>query len=126
MQRVRQALTEIEQLAGKTFGSPERPLLLSVRSGGAISMPGMMATIHNVGLNEELIAELIANHGNGYLAWDNYRRFLQSWGFNDLMAPAVAFRVLLSSFSGALPFAASSWLWRVISSLFSTKSAFVI
>ncbi len=79
MQRVRQALTEIEQLAGKTFGSPERPLLLSVRSGGAISMPGMMATIHNVGLNEELIAELIANHGNGYLAWDNYRRFLQSW-----------------------------------------------
>jgi pyruvate,orthophosphate dikinase len=42
-------------------------------------MPGMMATINNVGLNEELIAELIANHGNGYLAWDNYRRFLQSW-----------------------------------------------
>ncbi len=79
MERVRQALTEIEQLTGKTFGSPERPLLLSVRSGGAISMPGMMATIHNVGLNEELIAELIANHGNGYLAWDNYRRFLQSW-----------------------------------------------
>lgn len=79
MQRVRQALTEIEQLTGKTFGSPVNPLLLSVRSGGAISMPGMMATIHNVGLNEELIAELIANHGNGYLAWDNYRRFLQSW-----------------------------------------------
>jgi pyruvate, orthophosphate dikinase len=79
MERVRQALTEIEHLTGKTFGSPERPLLLSVRSGGAISMPGMMATINNVGLNEELIAELIANHGNGYLAWDNYRRFLQSW-----------------------------------------------
>jgi len=79
MERVRQALTEIEKLTGKTFGSPERPLLLSVRSGGAISMPGMMATINNVGLNEELIAELITNHGNGYLAWDNYRRFLQSW-----------------------------------------------
>ncbi|MFH0781488.1 MAG: PEP/pyruvate-binding domain-containing protein [Pseudomonadota bacterium] len=79
MQRVRRALTEIEQLTGKTFGSPVNPLLLSVRSGGAISMPGMMATIHNVGLNEELIAELIAHHGNGYLAWDNYRRFLQSW-----------------------------------------------
>ncbi|MBU1567173.1 MAG: phosphoenolpyruvate synthase [Proteobacteria bacterium] len=79
MERVRQALTEIEQIAGKMFGSPERPLLLSVRSGGAISMPGMMATIHNVGLNEDLIAELIANHGNEYLAWDNYRRFLQSW-----------------------------------------------
>ena len=79
MQRVRQALTEIEKLSGATFGSPDKPLLLSVRSGGAISMPGMMATIHNVGLNEELIAELTANHGNEYFAWDNYRRFLQSW-----------------------------------------------
>ncbi len=79
MERIRQALTEIEVLTGRTFGSPERPMLLSVRSGGAISMPGMMATVHNVGFNEELIAEFIANHGNGYLAWDNYRRFLQSW-----------------------------------------------
>jgi pyruvate, orthophosphate dikinase len=79
MHRVRQALTEIEQLTGKTYGSSERPLLLSVRSGGAISMPGIMATVHNVGLNEELIAELVSNHDSGYLAWDNYRRFLQSW-----------------------------------------------
>ena len=79
MQGVRRALTEIEQLTGKIFGSPDSPLLLSVRSGGAISMPGMMATVSNVGLNEELIAEFIANNGNAYLAWDNYRRFLQSW-----------------------------------------------
>lgn len=79
MQGVRRALTEIEQLTGRIFGSPESPLLLSVRSGGAISMPGMMATVHNVGFNEELIAEFITNHGNEYLAWDNYRRFLQSW-----------------------------------------------
>ncbi len=79
MQGVRKALTEIELLTGKTFGSPEAPLLLSVRSGGAISMPGMMATVHNVGFNEEMISEFIANNGNAYLAWDNYRRFLQSW-----------------------------------------------
>ncbi|GAB6190284.1 PEP/pyruvate-binding domain-containing protein [Desulfocastanea catecholica] len=79
MQKVRHALTEIELLTGKTFGSPESPLLLSVRSGGAISMPGMMATVHNVGFNEEMINEFIANNGNAYLAWDNYRRFLQSW-----------------------------------------------
>ncbi len=79
MQGVRGALTEIEQLTGKTFGSSESPLLLSVRSGGAISMPGMMATVHNVGFNEETIAEFIANQGNAYFAWDNYRRFLQSW-----------------------------------------------
>jgi len=79
MQRIRQALNEVEKQTGKVFGSPRSPLLLSVRSGSAISMPGMMATIHNVGFNEELIEECIAHHGNGYLAWDNYRRFLQSW-----------------------------------------------
>ncbi len=79
MERVRGALTEIELLTGEKFGSPEKPLLLSVRSGGAISMPGMMATVHNVGFNEEIIEEFITLHGNGYFAWDNYRRFLQSW-----------------------------------------------
>ena len=79
MVRVREALTEIESLTKCTFGSPEAPLLLSVRSGGAISMPGMMATVHNVGFNEEMISEFISIHGKGYLAWDNYRRFLQSW-----------------------------------------------
>jgi len=79
MHRIRRALSEIEDLSGKTFGSPDAPLLLSVRSGGAISMPGMMATAHNVGFNEEMITEYVEKHGNGYLAWDNYRRFLQSW-----------------------------------------------
>ncbi|MFT5726012.1 MAG: pyruvate,orthophosphate dikinase [Desulforhopalus sp.] len=79
MHRIRRALSEIEKLSGKTFGSSDAPLLLSVRSGGAISMPGMMATAHNVGFNEEMITEYVAKHGNGYLAWDNYRRFLQSW-----------------------------------------------
>ena len=79
MGRVRKALTELEHLTGKKFGATGDPLLLSVRSGGAISMPGMMATVHNVGFNEELIEKFIEKHGNGYLAWDNYRRFLQSW-----------------------------------------------
>ncbi|SDO46091.1 PEP/pyruvate-binding domain-containing protein [Desulforhopalus singaporensis] len=77
--RLRRALSEIEKMTGRNFGSPDSPLLLSVRSGGAISMPGMMATVHNVGFNEELIEETVARHGNPYLAWDNYRRFLQSW-----------------------------------------------
>jgi pyruvate,orthophosphate dikinase len=79
MQRVRDALTEIEEITGCTFGSPDSPLALSVRSGGAMSMPGMMATVHNVGFNEEMIREFISRHGESYLAWDNYRRFLQSW-----------------------------------------------
>ncbi len=79
MQHARNALTELEQLTGRVFGSGERPLLVSVRSGAAISMPGMMATIHNVGLNVEIIEESIRAEDNAYLAWDNYRRFLQSW-----------------------------------------------
>ena len=79
MQHLRTALNEIEQITGRIFGSSDRPLLVSVRSGAAISMPGMMATIHNVGLNEEIIEESIRAEGNAYLAWDNYRRFLQSW-----------------------------------------------
>ncbi len=79
MKRIRNSLSEIEKLTGKIFGSPDAPLLLSVRSGGAISMPGMMATVHNIGFNEELIEECIARNGRMYFAWDNYRRFLQSW-----------------------------------------------
>lgn len=80
MKQIREALTRIEGMTGKVFGNPENPLLLSVRSGSALSMPGMMATIHNVGLNEELIEEYVnLNSSFAYLAWDNYRRFIQSW-----------------------------------------------
>ena len=99
MQRIRNALNEIERLTGRVYGSSDCPLLLSVRSGGAISMPGMMATVHNVGYNEDIIAEYVKNGGNEYVAWDNYRRFLQSWAmisgvqredFQELMNEAKA------------------------------------
>jgi len=79
MQRIRKSLTAIEKVTEKQFGSPQCPLLLSVRSGAAVSMPGMMTTIHNVGLNEDLIEEHLQAGGSEYLAWDNFRRFLQSW-----------------------------------------------
>ena len=79
MRRVRSALTRVQGLTGRVFGDSENPLLLSVRSGAALSMPGMMATIHNIGLNDELVEAYVKNHGHGYLAWDNYRRFVQSW-----------------------------------------------
>ncbi len=86
MRRVRVAVTGIEQLTGRVFGSPEKPLLLSVRSGSAISMPGIMSTIHNVGANEEMVEEYVANHPHlQYFAWDNFRRFLQSWGMANGM-----------------------------------------
>ncbi|MDW7772377.1 MAG: PEP/pyruvate-binding domain-containing protein [Desulfobulbaceae bacterium] len=79
MQRVRNSINGLEKITGMTFGSPSKPLLLSVRSGSAMSMPGMMSTIHNVGLNEDLINEYVEETGRGYFAWDNFRRFLQSW-----------------------------------------------
>ncbi len=79
MQRVRYSINELEKITGSTFGSPVKPLLLSVRSGSAMSMPGMMSTIHNVGLNDELVNEYVQETGKGYFAWDNFRRFVQSW-----------------------------------------------
>ncbi|WP_420208483.1 PEP/pyruvate-binding domain-containing protein [Candidatus Electronema sp. JC] len=86
MQRLRAAITGIEEQTGRSFGSPDTPLLLSVRSGSAISMPGMMSTIHNVGLNEDLLEELVAHHPEQkYFLWDNYRRFLQSWAMGTGM-----------------------------------------
>ncbi|MBU0946841.1 MAG: phosphoenolpyruvate synthase [Proteobacteria bacterium] len=85
MQRIRTALTELEDLTGRVFGAPKHPLLLSIRSGAAVSMPGMMATVHNVGTNEEIIEEGAREYGDSYLAWDNYRRFLQSWAMTSGM-----------------------------------------
>ena len=86
MRRVRAAITGIEGLTGRVFGASERPLLLSVRSGSAISMPGIMSTIHNVGANEEMVEEFVVLHPEmKYFAWDNFRRFLQSWGMGNGM-----------------------------------------
>ena len=94
LERLRQQVANIEAETGMGFGQPNNPLLLSVRSGALISMPGMMQTIHNVGINEEVVAGLERESNNGFFAWDNYRRFIQSWSmsfnaprglFNDLM-----------------------------------------
>ena len=85
MRQVRQSLSELERATGKQYGYPKNPLLLSVRSGASISMPGMMATIHNVGLNQDIVEDFARATGKEYLAWDNYRRFLQSWGMAEGM-----------------------------------------
>jgi len=80
LQRMRGSITALEKETDHTFGSAQTPLLLSVRSGSAMSMPGMMTTIHNVGLNEQLVEEYVTKHPDQkYFLWDNYRRFLQSW-----------------------------------------------
>ncbi len=77
---VASALERIEELTGRTFGGEGRPLLLSVRSGAKISMPGMMDTILNLGLNERTAAALAADAGNERFAYDSYRRFVQMYG----------------------------------------------
>ncbi|MEA1990832.1 MAG: PEP/pyruvate-binding domain-containing protein [Thermodesulfobacteriota bacterium] len=77
--QLQKAIGEIERQTGRRFGDPSNPLLLSVRSGAAISMPGMMSTIINVGSNLEIIEGLAEKTGKAWFAWDNYRRFVQSW-----------------------------------------------
>ena len=74
------ALERLEKLAGKKLGDPNDPLLVSVRSGARISMPGMMDTVLNLGLNDESRAGLAARTGDERFAWDCYRRFTQMFG----------------------------------------------
>jgi pyruvate,orthophosphate dikinase len=73
-------LRALEQKTGKRFGDPTDPLLVSVRSGAAISMPGMMDTILNLGLNDEAVEGLAATTGNPRFAYDSYRRLIQMYG----------------------------------------------
>jgi pyruvate,orthophosphate dikinase len=79
-EEVHRHLKQLEQNAGKKFGDPKQPLLVSVRSGAAVSMPGMMETILNLGLNDETVQGLIAGSGNPRFAYDSYRRFVMMYG----------------------------------------------
>ena len=74
------ALAHVERAVGKTFGDAGDPLLVSVRSGAAISMPGMMDTVLNLGLNDTTVQGLAATSGDERFAWDSYRRFIQMYG----------------------------------------------
>jgi len=78
--QIENALRHIEKIMGAQFGSPKNPLLVSVRSGARVSMPGMMDTVLNLGLNEETVQGLIAKTGNERFAYDCYRRFVQMYG----------------------------------------------
>ncbi len=73
-------IASLESKAGKQFGDPDDPLLVSVRSGAAVSMPGMMDTILNLGLNDEAVAGLAKTTGNERFAYDSYRRLIQMYG----------------------------------------------
>ena len=79
MDQIMEAIVKMEEVTGKKFGDKENPLLVSVRSGARASMPGMMDTILNLGLNEEVVNVLAAKSGNPRWAWDCYRRFIQMY-----------------------------------------------
>ncbi|MBR2618352.1 MAG: pyruvate, phosphate dikinase [Paludibacteraceae bacterium] len=77
---VAKALAHVEDLMNSKFGDVKNPLLVSVRSGARASMPGMMDTILNLGLNDEVVEGLVAKTGNPRFVWDSYRRFVQMYG----------------------------------------------
>ena len=81
--QIMEYIVKMEEITGKKFGDKENPLLVSVRSGARASMPGMMDTILNLGLNEEVVEVLAAKSGNPRWAWDCYRRFIQM--FSDVV-----------------------------------------
>ncbi len=77
---IRQYINELENITGRKFDDADAPLLISVRSGTAISMPGAMDTFLNVGLNDELVEAIATDPAKAWTVWDSYRRLLQSWG----------------------------------------------
>ena len=91
MDEVRAHMRALEQKTGKKFGGSDDPLLVSVRSGSAMSMPGMMDTILNLGLNETTLAALIRRTGNERFGYDAWRRFVQLFGKVALGVPDAAF-----------------------------------
>ena len=80
MSEVSKNISKVEKKTGKKWNSNTNPLLVSVRSGAAISMPGMMDTILNLGLNDQTVLGLTKKTNNSRFAWDSYRRFIQLFG----------------------------------------------
>ncbi len=77
---VQEAIQNVERIMGSEFGDKDNPLLISVRSGARVSMPGMMDTVLNLGLNDEVVEGLAKKTNNAWFAWDSYRRFIQMYG----------------------------------------------
>ena len=90
-------LERLQQVTGRTLGDATNPLLVSVRSGAAVSMPGMMETILNLGLNDRAVHGLATQSGSARFAYDSYRRFLQMYGDVVLSVPTHHFEQLLTA-----------------------------
>ena len=95
-QQVEAALQRLEAATGRIFGGASDPLLVSVRSGAAVSMPGMMETILNLGLNDETVEGLAKQSKNPRFAWDSYRRFVQMYGCVVFDLPKHPFEEMLA------------------------------
>lgn len=93
--QVAAALAALEAQMGDRFGEPDHPLLLSVRSGARVSMPGMMDTVLNLGLNDDTVVGLAKKSGNERFAYDSYRRFIQMYGDVVLEVPHYEFEDIL-------------------------------
>jgi len=93
--QVEEHLAEVERLTGKKFGDPDNPLLVSVRSGARVSMPGMMDTVLNLGLNETTVEGLAKKAGDARFAYDSYRRFVTMFGDVVLGVPHSDFENVL-------------------------------
>jgi len=94
-EQIEQALARVEQATGKRFGDPEEPLLVSCRSGAKFSMPGMMDTVLNIGLNDEVAAGLARLTGDERFVYDSYRRLVQMFGSVVLSRPDEVFEEVL-------------------------------
>ncbi len=95
--QVETALQRLEAATGRQFGGAANPLLVSVRSGAAVSMPGMMETILNLGLNDHTVAGLTTQSNNERFAYDSYRRFIQMYGSVVFELPKQPFEELLDA-----------------------------
>ena len=94
-------LAKMEEITGKKFGDPENPLLVSVRSGARASMPGMMDTILNLGLNDEVVAGFAKLTSNERFAYDSYRRFIQMFSDVVMELPKSRFEVIIDEMKDA-------------------------
>ncbi len=91
LEEVKESLKRVEEATGRGFGDSKNPLLVSVRSGAAVSMPGMMDTVLNLGLNDATVGGLVESTGDERFARDSHRRFIQAFGEIVLGAPGHLF-----------------------------------
>ncbi len=99
LERIRRAVQMLEERTGLELGNPSRPLMLAIRSGAAFSMPGLMTTFVNVGLNDELAGEISRIEGYQWTVWDSYRRFIQTWAMSSGVDRGV-FDGIMNQFKG--------------------------